>query len=132
MRDADLIVRATAVDYSVAPVGNTINLADPGSKVRFTIAEVVKGSYPGTEIILMGILTNRDEWNRNQPPYRFARASADGPCHTTVYRRGGEFLLFLKWRNGYTTNWAALAPVNEQLRSSDDPWIQWVREQVKP
>ena len=127
VRDADLIVRATAVDYSVAPVGNTINLADPGSKVRFTIAEVVKGSYPGTEIILVGILTNRDEWNRNQPPYPYARA-----CHTTQYRRGGEFLLFLKWRNGYTTSWVGLAPVNEQLRSSDDPWIQWVREQVRP
>jgi hypothetical protein len=121
------------VDYSVAPAGNTINLADPDSRVRFTVAEVVKGSYQEKEMILMGVLTARDEWNRVQPPYRYARASADASCHTTLYRRGGEYLLILKKSStGYVTNWFALGPVNEQLRTPDDPWIQWVREQVKP
>jgi hypothetical protein len=33
--------------------------------------------------------------------------------------------------HGYAVNWAPLAPVNEQLRSSDDPWVQWVRAQVR-
>ena len=32
--------------------------------------------------------------------------------------------------DGYTTVWIA-GPVNEQLRSPDDPWVQWVRQQVK-
>jgi len=31
----------------------------------------------------------------------------------------------------YTLGWYALGPVNEQLRSEDDPWVQWVREQVR-
>jgi len=33
--------------------------------------------------------------------------------------------------DGYTLGWFPLGPVNEQLRSSDDPWVQWVREQVR-
>jgi len=31
----------------------------------------------------------------------------------------------------YTVNWYALGPVNEQLRSPNDPWLVWVREQLK-
>jgi hypothetical protein len=33
--------------------------------------------------------------------------------------------------DGYTVNWYALGPVNEQLRSANDPWVQWVRQQIK-
>jgi hypothetical protein len=29
-----------------------------------------------------------------------------------------------------TPYWAALQPVNEQLRGAADPWLLWVREQV--
>jgi hypothetical protein len=32
--------------------------------------------------------------------------------------------------DGYTTVWIP-GSVNEQLRSPDDPWVQWVRQQVK-
>jgi hypothetical protein len=31
----------------------------------------------------------------------------------------------------YTVNWYALGPVNEQLRSAEDPWLLWVREELE-
>jgi hypothetical protein len=33
--------------------------------------------------------------------------------------------------NGYTVNWYPLGPVNEQLRSAEDAWLRWVREEVE-
>jgi hypothetical protein len=40
-------------------------------------------------------------------------------------------MLKKKQSGGYTVNWYALAPVNEQLHSINDPWLLWVREQAK-
>ena len=31
----------------------------------------------------------------------------------------------------FTVYWYALGPVNEQLHSADDPWLLWVRKQIK-
>ena len=50
------------------------------------------------------------------------------------YRRGAEFLLVLKWYPAgvtLTPYWYALAPTNEQLRSDQDPWLRWVRQQIE-
>ena len=104
----------------------------------------MKGQYGSPTISLPGFLTDQDEWNRGMPPYMSARPSADAGCFTHSYRKGGQFLLMLKkWDgsrseliagrplDGYTTVWHALAAVNEQLRSPDDPWVEWVRQQVK-
>src|SRR5215472_517811 len=45
------------------------------------------------------------------------------PRFHSQYRRDAQYLLFLKKPKDreFTANWAALAPVNEQLRSSEDP-----------
>jgi hypothetical protein len=55
-----------------------------------------------------------------------------GSCFANSYRRDAQYLLFLKKpnRGDLTVNWAALAPVNEQLRSAEDPWLIWVRQQA--
>ncbi len=47
-------------------------------------------------------------------------------------RQGAEFLLMLKKGadGSYAVNWYPLGPVNEQLRSGEDPWLLWVRDQV--
>ena len=141
---AELIVRATAVAYAVAPIDPRIRTNGPTeSRVRFVVQEVIKGTEPPKEIVLEGFLETRDEWNRQPPPYESARASADAACFSNMYREGGQFLLVLVRAAGvrpsplvaadttYTVNWLALAPVNEQLRSADDPWLAWVREQTK-
>lgn len=66
-------------------------------------------------------------------PYTFVRRGGRaGSCIANTYKRGAEFLLMLaKTDRGFTVNWYALGPVNEQLRSSEDPWLRWVRNEVK-
>ncbi|HEU0173240.1 MAG TPA: hypothetical protein VFV58_03190 [Blastocatellia bacterium] len=50
----------------------------------------------------------------------------------TQYKRGAEFLLFLKKSEGkLSPYWDALSPTNEQLRSNTDPWISWVKNRLK-
>jgi hypothetical protein len=145
---ADLILRVRAVEYSSPPPTLSSRMAVefvPASTVDFLVEEVVKGKYEKTHIILPGYLTEQDEWNRQDqhPPYASARPSADAGCFAHGYHKAGLFLLVLrKWEasfgslagqssDGYTLGWFPLGPVNEQLRSSDDPWVQWVREQVR-
>jgi hypothetical protein len=145
---ADLILRVKAVEYSGPPSTVSSMVAAvgiPAANLNFLVEEVLKGKYEKTNIILPGYLNEQDEWNRQDqhPPYASARPSADGTCFAEGYRKGGLFLLVLKkWEayfgpragrsiDGYTLNWYPLGPVNEQLRSADDPWVQWVREQVR-
>jgi hypothetical protein len=140
---ADLILRVTAVS-AVLPVLPNSERRLWNSNVLFSVEEVVKGQYGGPTIRMPGVLTRQDEWNRGMPPYTSARPSAlGGACFTHSYREGGQFLLMLKkWAgtsellagrplDGYTTAWNPLGAVNEQLRSPDDPWVEWVRQQVK-
>jgi len=143
---ADLILRVIAVEYSGPPPSARLRIGPaglPDSDIRFQVDEVVKGSYDKTVILLPGYLGVGDDWNPQNPPYTSVRPSGKGgSCFANTYRRGGEFLLMLKkWYpakgsrrllDGYTIQWYPLGPVNEQVRSSDDPWVQWVREQVGP
>jgi hypothetical protein len=134
---ADLILRVRAVEYSSPPPTLSSRMAVefvPATKIDFLVEEIVKGKYEKPHIILPGYLNEQDEWNRKDqnPPYTSARPSADGTCFADSYRKGGLFLLVLrKWDasfgpragrsiDGYTLNWSALGPVNEQLRSADD------------
>jgi hypothetical protein len=140
---ADLILRVTAVSDVLPVLPNSVRRLW-NSNVLFSVQEVVKGEYGGSTIRMPGFLTDQDEWNRQMPPYEHARSSADAACFTHGYRKGGQFLLMLKkWDgavseviagrplDGYTIAWNPLGAVNEQLRSPDDPWVQWVRQQVK-
>jgi len=60
-------------------------------------------------------------------------AAVSAAVFANSYRSGGEFLLLLKKRQSgeLTLNWYVLGPVNEQLHSTNDPWLLWVREQVE-
>jgi len=131
---ADLILRATAVDYSIAPSSNTRTTGVPETRVRFRVESVEKGTYTAPELILPGYLSNQDDWNDQAPPYPMVRRNGrSGSCYANTYRQGAQFLLVLRRTSGeiYTVNWYALGPVNEQLRSPNDPWLLWVREQLK-
>ena len=134
VRDADVIARAAAVDYARPPRDPTVwTTGQPDSLVRFRLVEVVKGSDVPPELVLPGYLVDKDDFNNVKVPYTFVRPGGQaGSCFANAYRRGAEFLLMLKKRpdRSYTVNWYALGPVNEQLRSANDPWLLWVREQV--
>lgn len=132
--NADIIVRATAIKYVRAPVGDIRELNEPGdAEIQFQIEETLKGRKLPATITLKGYLTGRDDFNDRPVPYDFIRPGGrGGSCSAYEYKQEAEFLLFLKEVDGrLTVRWYALAPTNEQLHSADDPWLSWVKEQLK-
>jgi len=137
--NAELILRATAVDYLGLPPGNIRTTGVAPTTVRFHVDAVLKGTYASPDIMLNGYLDERDDWNDHPLPYTFVRPNGrSGSCYSNTYRSGGQFVLMLKHVTDphqgaaeYTVNWAALAPANEQIRSADDPWVQWVTAQIQ-
>ena len=139
---ADYIVRATALEYSVPPHDpNSRTTGVPDSQVIFKIEEVLKGSSLTGSIILNGYLNEKDDYNDLSVPYALVRSGGrKGSCFANAYRQGAQFLLFLKKSDQvklpdittkYTVNIDALAPVNEQLHSPDDPWIYYIKGLVE-
>jgi hypothetical protein len=129
---ADLIIRATALEYSQPPSNpNIVTTGTPDSIVHFRIEEVVKGRKSPTDIDLLVYLSTRDDFNELPVPYKFVRRGGrSGSCFANSYRQGAEYLLMLKLReSGYTVDWYALGPTNEQLHGPEDPWLGWVRAQ---
>jgi hypothetical protein len=133
--NADVVIRARAVDYKTPPANPSIwTTGVPDSVVSFQVLETIRGETP-LNLPLHGYLTQRDDFNDQKPPYTFVRPGGrSGSCFANSYRQGTEYLLFLKRSNAsgaLTVNWAALAPVNEQLHDINDPWLIWVRTQAK-
>jgi hypothetical protein len=135
LEKADLVLRATALDYARPPADTRfVTTGTPDSVVAFRVEERVKGRKSPTEISLPGYVGQTDEFNDGPVPYAFVRRSGRrGSCYANTYRRGAEYLLFLKLVNGeYTVNWSPLGPTNEQITGPNDPWLKWVRKQVAP
>jgi len=138
--DADLIVRAQAVKYNKEP-GDLRTTGVPDSKVEFEIKEVLKGDSISGIITLNGYLSDKDDFNDSPVPYDFVRPNGrHGSCFANTYKQGADFLLFLKkssevkWpkvTTAYTVDISALAPVNEQLHSENDPWIFYIKGLLK-
>lgn len=127
--EADAIVWATATEYAVAPQSDLRTTGEPDSRVRFKVVDVLRGPLDLSDVELGGYLGDDDDFNDHAPPYTVVRRGGRaGSCFANTYRRGADYLLFLKKQSsGYTVNWNALAPVNEQLHSGEDPWLYWVR-----
>jgi hypothetical protein len=130
---ADAIVRARAVEYAQPPSDPSIvTTGVPDSRVRFKVIETLSGQNM-KELVLPGYLVSTDDFNDRAAPYTFVRPGGRaGSCFANSYRRDAQYLLFLKKtaQGDLTVNWAALAPVNEQLHSAEDPWLTWVRQQA--
>lgn len=132
VKNAEVIVRATALEYSVPP-GAMRTTGVPASKVHFQVTETIRGNA-GADLILPGYLSDRDDFNERPVPYDFVRPGGrSGSCFANSYRAGGQFVLALKKNpaGDLTVDWYALGPVNEQLHSDTDPWLLWVRDEVK-
>lgn len=131
---SDVIVRVVAEDYARSPENPDVRTTgEPDSRVRFRILEILKGVETAREVVLPGYLVDVDDFNDRPAPYNFVRSNGrSGSCFANSYRRNGQFLLMLKRLDagGYTVNWDALAPVNEQLRSENDHWLAWVRREL--
>lgn len=106
-------------------------------------AGVAATGWPA-RLVLAGALVERDDYNAGAVPYTFVRSDgARGACVAYAYRVGGEYLLLLRPNahadaqgapgtsvGDLTPYWAALAPVNEQVRDGRDPWVAWVRDRI--
>jgi hypothetical protein len=134
VENAEVIVRAEAAEYVEEPKGDVRALHEPSnSTINFKVKETLKGDSVPSEIILNGYLSDADDFNETKVPYNFVRPGGrGGSCSAYEYKKGAEFLLFLKKvGEKYTVRWYALAPTNEQLHSSNDEWMTWVRNYLK-
>lgn len=141
---ADVAVRAIAVDtlphgpYDSIPQSEitTVDLSEiivtGYPEFRFRPVEVVRGPFSEGEFTFPGIVADGDDFNALSVPYRMVRSAGQrGDCYARDYRLGAEYLFLLKRRDDVLTpHWFALGPTNEQIRGDDDPWLQWVREQL--
>ena len=126
VENAEVIVRVQAGEYVEEPKGDIRALNEPSNAtINFKVKETLKGDSVPSEIILNGYLSDADDFNETGVPYNFVRPGGrGGSCSAYEYKKGAEFLLFLKKVDEkYTVRWYALAPTNEQLHSSDDEWI---------
>ena len=102
----------------------------PPGRVEVEILEVLKGRLPDRVFAVTGRLTTRPASPPRPAPYDqldCARAGGCGGCFAYDYVRGHEYLLLMK---GGTPYWAPLAPANEAISGSADPWVRWIREEL--
>ncbi|HKR60634.1 MAG TPA: hypothetical protein VJS64_13015 [Pyrinomonadaceae bacterium] len=137
---ADLIVRATAIKYQLSPKPDAYIVPDPESTIEFKVEEPIWGANVPKRILLNGYLNDQDDFNDVPLPYRFVRPSGrEGACHTHYYKKGAQYLLFVKRSDslgqtttGFTVRISGLGPTNEQLRGPNDPWVKWVKAYLSP
>ena len=121
-----VIVRAQAVGYLAQPQKRI-------SIIRFRVSEVLRGQ-PLSELTLYGELVDSDDFNVGRVPYNSVRPGGlSGTCYAWQYKAGAEYLLMLSYSKSHELMLSPfpLEPVNEQLVSSKDPWLLWVRKQTK-
>ena len=129
-QSADAVVRAVAVESLPHPAAVVDEMTEfDRESVRFRVEEVLVGDTSLSEVVLPGRVVSGDDWNDHAPPYRFVRPDGRrGSCFASQYRRGGLYLLFLEdTESGLGLLRKPLAPVNEQLRGEQDPWLLYVK-----
>jgi hypothetical protein len=135
VRDAEVVVRAVAVG-STTP-GRTLKAWDSDT-LAFAVVEVLAGTDVPDTLRFHGLVADWDDFQEGPVPYLSHRLRySEGSCTTAFYRIGAEYLLLLRRvpgnprLAGLTPYWTILAPTNEQLRGPDDPWLAWVRAQLR-
>jgi hypothetical protein len=128
---ADVIVRARATRL-IETERRAAGLGHRNTAVEFEPLEVLRGDSALEPLQIAGGIVQNDDFNGTAVPYRIVRmAGQRGDCFATEYRVGAEYLLILRRVNGdLTPYWAPLAPLNEQIRGRDDPWVRWVQAEM--
>ena len=120
---ASVIVRARALPGDSVIAGGLWLL-------RFEVIERIRAPDSVTHLEFRGFLVAGDDFNDGTVPYTMVRPSGQrGDCYASEYRAGAEYLFLLRPGHlGLTPQWKPLAPLNEQIRGEDDPWLIWVRK----
>lgn len=129
--DATAIARVRAVGPVGPPPGPHAYHGD--GTMAFAVLEWIRppaGARPDS-LAFAGSALDRDDFNRDSVPYTFVRSDGGhGDCYAYGHRVGAEYLVLLRpdrYGRGLSPWWALLAPVDEQVRGADDPWVAWVR-----
>ncbi|HUF73324.1 MAG TPA: hypothetical protein VMR74_10545, partial [Gammaproteobacteria bacterium] len=126
---ATVIVRARAMGLSdnLSPAGGP---ASSNILVEFQVLRVLKGELSSRVISFDGHIVSRNDFNELPVPYPFIRPGGrSGNCYALEYRLGSQYLLILRTPHNaedaktLTPYWSPLAPTNEQIRGSQDPWL---------
>lgn len=129
VRRAEVVVRARAGEYRRSAEVREF----PPYEIRFQVLEVLHGSDVPADLWMHAGPVEHDDFNDHAVPYLSVRPDGRmGGCYAYFYRVGGEFLLLLR-RDGrglLTPYWAG-GPTNEQVRGASDPWVVWVRGQLR-
>ena len=131
---ATVIVRAVAIGIDTLHT----EAFDPRYRrepaVVFRPLETLRGTVPQARLIFPGTVVDRDDFNPGSVPYTLVRlAGQRGECEAKEYRLGAEYLFILRpsRRGSLTPHWRPQAPFNEQVRGTNDPWVEWVRTRVR-
>lgn len=134
--------KCTELPNSVIASGSSSNASGPASGssgelgaiglIEFEVIEILKGPTLSVPVRIPGTLVTQNDFSDQAIPYTFVRRGGrSGNCFAFGYRQGAEYLLFLRpGRDSLTPYWAPLAPINEQVRNAQDPWMAWVRRQL--
>ena len=134
---ADIVVRARAVRYGEGEhylIPPEVMTLGEGRAIEFAVIEVLTPGPAPKTLYIGGHLMTTDDFNRGGVPYLNVRREGQrGGCVASGYRAAGEFLLILRQapKGYYTPYWAFLAPTNEQIRGARDPWLHWVRKELR-
>jgi hypothetical protein len=113
-------------------------MARDSTQIELIVLEVLKGAFPSRVVTFNGHLEERDDPNDRPVPYDFVRRGGRaGNCYAMGYRQGAEYLLLLRRADDshaqgdrLTPYWSPLTPANEQLFGPNDPWLEWVRDEL--
>jgi hypothetical protein len=140
-----LAARDSALVAGARPKRHWWSKARSGA-VAFRVVEVLAAPVgetalrPGGQLALAGVLTradhysDRDEYYHRAPVPRLEGRGAE-ICEVALgYRVGREYLLLLGREPAtgrYTPYLRQWDPSNERVRGPDDPWLQWVRAELR-
>lgn len=136
VRESTAIALVTVVGFDTSQHRTLILGVERAGTVLVRVDEKLREPFdaplPDT-LRIGGFETGHDDFNSDTVPYTRVRSQGLlGGCVASTYVLGGQYLLLLRREHGeLTPYWAALEPVNEQVRGSDDPWVQWVRRAVQ-
>ena len=127
LASADVIVIGTAPETVASPSSQTNAVV---TSLAFKVAEVLKGQNIPSVLEIEGALSDNDHYNSSDAPGE--QPDHKGPCYVKQYKKGGNFLFILRNVNGkLTPYWTPGAQTNEQIRSEQDAWLEWVKNRLR-